>query len=173
MVIGEELVGEARQWLRAAGEEAVDEALRSLHLRIEAEVAAKRPLCLASGNCCRFDAFGHRLMVTGLEAASTLRHAGVELGGEQLAAARREGRCPFLAEGRLCGIRTARPMACRTFFCDRAASPWQEALHEASLAEIKALHRLHSIPYRYLEWRDALEACRLAMAEPGGAELPR
>jgi Fe-S-cluster containining protein len=161
------LAEEAEAWWRAGMLPAVDAALRSIHERIEAETSAKRPLCLASGNCCRFEAFGHRLMVTGLEAAWSLRNAGWIPQGGEIAAARREGTCPFVAEGRLCGIRLARPMACRTFFCDRAASPWQESLHEASLAEIRSLHRTHAIPYRYLEWRDALEAVR-GMLDRGG-----
>lgn len=158
---------EAEAWWRACGLPPVDAALRSIHARIESEVSLARPLCIASGNCCRFDAFGHRLMVTGLEAAWSLRHAGRSLQGEEIAAARREGTCPFLVEGRLCGIRAARPMPCRTFFCDRAASPWQESLHEESLAEIRRVHETHAIPYRYLEWRDALAAIGNAIGRAG------
>jgi hypothetical protein len=45
---------------------------------------------------------------------------------------------------------------CRTFFCDRAATVWQQELHESCLAELKALHDRFGVPYRYLEWRDAL-----------------
>jgi len=164
VVIDADLHAAARIWIDRCLEPAIDEALRAIHRAIEVEVRRQRPLCLASGNCCRFEAFGHRLMVTGLEAAWTLRQPGVvPPTAAAIAAAQQEGCCPFLAEGRLCGIHTARPMACRTFFCDRAASPWQEAMHERCLAEIKRLHERTSLPYRYLEWRTALETCRQAV----------
>lgn len=149
----------AAAWRQAATRPEIDSAIRGIHEAIEHEVAARRPLCLASGNCCRFEAFDHRLMVTGLEAAWTLVHPSTPpVDGAAIEAARRRGDCPFLAgEGRrLCGIRLARPMPCRTFFCDRAATGWQQELHERSLAELRALHDRFGIPYRYLEWRDAL-----------------
>ncbi len=149
----------ARRWRAAAADPEVDAAIRAMHARIEETVAQRRPLCLASGNCCRFEAFGHRLMVTGLEAAWTAtRPETPSISLQQIDEARREGRCPHLdsREGRLCGIRGARPMPCRTFFCDRAATDWQRELHESCLGELKALHDRLGIPYRYLEWRDAL-----------------
>ena len=146
-------------WRETARRPEIAESIRAIHDRVATEVAAHRPLCLASGNCCRFESFGHRLMVVGLEVAWTLAQDETPtLSLPQIDAARREGRCPFLddREGRLCGIRAARPMPCRTFFCDRAATRWQQDLHEASLAELKALHDRFGVPYRYLEWRDAL-----------------
>ena len=149
----------ASAWRLAIREPRVEAAIRAIHDRVAGEVASRRPLCLASGNCCRFEAFGHRLMVVGLEAAWTASQAEVpRLSLPQIEHARREGRCPFLdaREGRLCGIRDARPMPCRTFFCDRAATAWQQELHESCLAELKALHDRFGVPYRYLEWRDAL-----------------
>lgn len=149
----------AASWLRAATRPEVDAAIRAIHAEVAEEVARRRPLCLASGNCCRFESFGHRLMVTGLEAAWTVAQEGVPtIDAEAIAAARRDGRCPFLdpREGRLCGIRRARPMPCRTFFCDRAADAWQQELHERCLGELKRLHERWELPYRYLEWREAL-----------------
>ena len=146
-------------WRESARRPEVADAIGAIHERVAAEVAARRPLCLASGNCCRFESFGHRLMVVGLEVAWTLaQDATPRVSLPQIEAARREGRCPFLdpREGRLCGIRDARPMPCRTFFCDRAATAWQQELHGACLAELKALHDRFGVPYRYLEWREAL-----------------
>lgn len=160
MVTGEPTAAElAAAWRRAIGDPRIGAAIHAVHRRVEQEVSARRPLCLASGNCCRFEAFGHRLMVVGLEAAWTLSQAEVpRLSLPQIDAARAAGRCPFLdpREGRLCGIRDARPMPCRTFFCDRAATSWQQELHESCLAELKALHDRFGVPYRYLEWREAL-----------------
>jgi len=149
----------ASSWRTAAIRPEIDTAIRAIHEAVEREVSSRRPLCLASGNCCRFEAFEHRLMVTGLETAWTLAQAETPtVDAAAIEAARNRGDCPFLAGGgrRLCGIRTARPMPCRTFFCDRAATGWQQELHERSLAELRALHDRHEIPYRYLEWREAL-----------------
>jgi Fe-S-cluster containining protein len=168
MVSGEEdprVVAElVAAWRIAAARPEVDAAIRSIHQSIDREVSRRRPLCLASGNCCRFEAFDHRLMVTGLETAWTLHeleNSVVDAAAIDAAAivdARERGDCPFLVgDGRrLCGIRTARPMPCRTFFCDRAATGWQQDLHERSLSELRSLHDRFEIPYRYLEWRDAL-----------------
>lgn len=147
-------------WREAVQRPEIAEAIGAIHARVASEVAARRPLCLASGNCCRFESFGHRLMVVGLEVAWTMAQPSTPpCSLPQIESARREGRCPFLddREGRLCGIRAGRPMPCRTFFCDRAANGWQQELHEACLAELKSLHERFEVPYRYLEWRDALE----------------
>ncbi|MHC4832341.1 MAG: YkgJ family cysteine cluster protein [Planctomycetota bacterium] len=160
MVSGEEeRDAVAAAWRAAARRPEIDAAIRAIHESIEREVATRRPLCLASGNCCRFEAFDHRLMVTGLETAWTLGQAETPVvDAAAIAAARDRGDCPFLAGGerRLCGIRTARPMPCRAFFCDRAATGWQQELHERSLAELRALHDRFEVPYRYLEWRECL-----------------
>lgn len=59
----------AEAWRAAAADAGVAEAIRTLYAEVEAEVARRRPICLASGRCCHFDAWGHRLFVTGLEAA--------------------------------------------------------------------------------------------------------
>ena len=149
----------ASSWRTAAIRPEIDTAIRAIHEAVEREVSSRRPLCLASGNCCRFEAFEHRLMVTGLETAWTLAQAETPtVDAAAIEAARNRGDCPFLAgDGRrLCGIRTARPMPCRTFFCDRAATRWQQELHERSLAGLRRIHDRFEIPYRYLEWRDAL-----------------
>ncbi len=34
---------------------------------LDADVAGRRPVCRASGRCCKFEAYGHRLYVTGVE----------------------------------------------------------------------------------------------------------
>ncbi len=146
-------------WRAAVARPEIADSILAIHDRVAAEVATRRPLCLASGNCCRFESFGHRLMVVGLEVAWTVAQDSTpKLSLPQIDTARREGRCPFLddREGRLCGIRATRPMPCRTFFCDRAATSWQQDLHEACLADLKALHDRFDLPYRYLEWREAL-----------------
>lgn len=77
-------------------------------------------------------------------------------------AARGAGGCPFQA-GTLCSVHAIKPLGCRVYFCDQSELPWQGELTETALAEIKALHEAHDIPYRYGEWRDMLEAVVVAV----------
>jgi Fe-S-cluster containining protein len=72
-----------------------------------------------------------------------------------LAAAVARGDCPFLVS-QLCGVHTLKPAACRIYFCDQSATHWQNELAERVHAQIRALHDLHAIPYRYGEWRELL-----------------
>ncbi len=56
-------------WRDAALTPAVRDAVRSLYADLDAAVAERGPTCWVSGECCKFDAYGHRLYVTGLEIA--------------------------------------------------------------------------------------------------------
>lgn len=137
----------------------MEETLRAIHLEIAESTRAARPLCVASGRCCRFEAFGHRLYVTALEAAWVLERLETELGrrltAEEIEKATAEGTCPFLCDGR-CSVHAIRPFACRTFFCDPRSEDWQRDLHERCHAAVRLLHERNAIPYRYGEWREVL-----------------
>ena len=52
---------EAQAWRDAARLAEVQEAVSRIHDRLAEEVRLRKPLCLASGACCHFDAFEHRL----------------------------------------------------------------------------------------------------------------
>ena len=54
-------------WREAAGREAIDRAIHQLYDDLGQAVVERRPVCNASGRCCRFEEYGHRLYVTGLE----------------------------------------------------------------------------------------------------------
>lgn len=56
-------------WLRAAGLGPAGDELERTYAEAAAAIAARGPACWASGRCCNFDQAGHRLYVTGLEAA--------------------------------------------------------------------------------------------------------
>ncbi len=71
----------ARAWIDGAALSEVDAGIRSIHDLIARETAAARPRCDVSGRCCRFEQWGHRLYVTGLEAAWFLRQAAIETRG--------------------------------------------------------------------------------------------
>jgi Fe-S-cluster containining protein len=150
----------ANTWLSAARRPEVRAELEAVFTLIADQVEARRPVCVASGRCCHFEQYGHRLYVTGLEAAYTLlrlpdlslpalTRAGID-------AARLRGDCPFLLSER-CTAHTIKPTGCRIYFCDPAAEEWQQELSERSLALIRAIHDRHAIPYRYGEWRSMLE----------------
>jgi Fe-S-cluster containining protein len=74
----------ARRWLSAAGPGTdACAALENLYARCAEEIARQGPACWASGRCCNFEQTGHRLYVTGLEAAYCVRR----LPGHAVAAA--------------------------------------------------------------------------------------
>lgn len=166
----------AAAWRSAAREPAVVAQLERLFGEVAGEVAARGPACWASGRCCQFEQFGHRLYVTGLEAAYAVTHLPTAdvpapkgtlpilasapppptLTAASLADARARGGCPF-QRANLCGVHEIKPLACRVYFCDRSAQDWQQDLMERLMTQLRALHDREGIPYRYLEWRSALE----------------
>jgi Fe-S-cluster containining protein len=142
-------------WWIAAAEPEVDAAIRAMHGDVAEAVRMHRPICLASGRCCAFREHGHRLYLTGLEAAWTwmdLVRRGEPLpgAGARLAASD-QLRCPLLRDG-LCGAHGSRPSGCRVYFCDRAAQAWQPELMERIHGRVRAMHDAHGIPYTYAEW---------------------
>lgn len=146
-----------RAWLVAIARSPVAGALEAIYARASAEIAARGPACWASGRCCNFERAGHRLYVTGLEAAYAVARSRPDhtLDCTTLDAARQRGGCPFQTRN-LCGIHTIKPLGCRVYFCDRSAQTWQADLSERLLAEVRALHDQFSVEYRYGEWRDML-----------------
>jgi Fe-S-cluster containining protein len=162
----------AQHWRGAAAREDIRDALLRVYAVVASEVRARGPACWASGRCCNFDRAGHRLYVTGLEAAFCVvnataapsepatapARAPVSLPVLTIAsvdASRERGDCPFLANN-LCTAHAMKPLGCRIYFCDRSAQRWQEDLSERALADIRAIHDRFAIPYRYAEWRTML-----------------
>ena len=124
-----------------------------LYADLQLEIDRRRPLCVMSGRCCRFDEFGHRLYVTTLELAAFTANLAT-------APKPNPGGCPFQI-GKLCSVHSIRPMGCRIFFCDPTATQWQQQLYEQLHQELKQLHERLAIPYFYVEWRAALQALSL------------
>ncbi len=166
--------GLAAAWLSAVRLGPVADELESIYAMASDAIEARGPACWASGRCCNFDRAGHRLYVTGLEAAFTVARLGnvwhdASAGGASvndasnfptldesaLAIAVASGGCPFQSAN-LCGVHTIRPLGCRVYFCDRAAETWQQDLSERLLAMIREVHARYAIEYRYGEWRQML-----------------
>ncbi len=147
-------------WFRAIDSVVIESEIASIHDRVSEQVRAKAPICLASGLCCKFDAFDHRLYATGLEAArcvSVCENEGRGIHISDVHAARNDGNCPWQS-GRLCMARSGRPVGCRVFYCDPRASKWVPEIAEWAHSEMKSLHERHEIPYMYGEWRVMLES---------------
>jgi Fe-S-cluster containining protein len=158
----------AAAWLRGVRDPAVVAELEAIYQYVADATEARRPVCRASGRCCKFEEWGHRLYVTGLEAAYTvsrLSGAAPALYAESLAAAQARGGCPFQVE-RLCEAHAIRPLGCRIYFCDSAAQAWQEDLYERMQQQLRALHERAHIEYRYGEWRQMLAILMESAAQP-------
>lgn len=146
-------------WAAAAADPAIDAALRAIYDALGQEIDRRSPTCWLSGNCCKFDSYGHRLYVTGLEIAWMLQRLDTP-GRARLADAVIPGDgCPFQAE-KLCTIRDLRPLGCRLFYCDPTAEPWMNEVYEQFLSQLRALHERHHLPYGYMEWRQGLAEAR-------------
>ncbi len=135
--------------------EAAYAALEALYVRVDAEVARHRPLCVLSGDCCDFPTAGHTLFATLLE---------TDLAAERgpAPAAEREDWCAFY-QGRRCSAREVRPLACRTYFCDASTTDRLAALHEESLAEIREIERRFGYPAGYGSFVELLPVRRESM----------
>jgi len=165
----------ARHWLELARQDDVSDRLEAIYAMIADQVDARRPVCTTSGRCCNFESYGHRLYVTGLEAAwCTLRlgKANQDLSTQSVEDALARGGCPFQA-GLLCGAHEIKPVGCRTYYCDTTAQEWQEALTERAHGMVRALHASVGATYRYMEWRAMLGLMALALEGDGVSPAQR
>ncbi|HVX83434.1 MAG TPA: hypothetical protein VH253_01315 [Phycisphaerae bacterium] len=132
----------------------------------DADIAARKPVCRASGNCCKFEQHGHRLYVTAAELIHFARsHAKPPIGDRQSAmgdvslpqffAQSAPTGCPYQVDN-LCTARDARPLGCRIYFCDANTQSWQNDVYEKYHRRLRDLHDRFALPYRYIEWRAAL-----------------
>lgn len=143
-------------WLSAARDPEIAAQLEAVYRLAADQIEARGPACWASGRCCNFDAAGHRLYVTGLEAAYTVTRLEQGLAHGDIDRARETGGCPFQIAN-LCGAHAIKPLGCRTYFCDRASQDWQHELTERGVELVRRIHDEHDLEYRYGEWRSMLE----------------
>ncbi len=154
-------------WHDAARRVEIDEAIRNLYAELAAAVAERRPVCNASGRCCKFETYGHRLYVTTLEIAWFLQRVkpgkpvhpesnerqGISL--QQLSESPLQDACSYQIDG-LCSVHTVRPLGCRVYFCEEGTESWQQDQTELFLDRLKQLHIDEGLPYQYMEWRAGL-----------------
>lgn len=155
----------ARVIRKAAGRPEVSAAVGRLYDEVQREIERRRPICHASGRCCRFGEYGHRLYVTTIElAAFVCALEGAASLGDTTGQV-----CPF-QEGGLCSVHPIRPFGCRIFFCDATAGVWQTEQYERFHARLQALHDELKVPYRYGQWLDALEVLGLDRRPTGHSQ---
>jgi len=144
----------------AAAIPAVRQAVETIYAELATQIDARRPRCVASGRCCRFEEYGHRLYVTTAELAAFLPQYQAMTPPAPLAQAIQTwdgAGCPFQVN-KLCGVHALRPFGCRIYFCDPTSTAWQHEAYEQFHARLKRIHEDHAVPYFYLEWRAALRA---------------
>ena len=129
-------------------------AIGCIYTQLQDAIDLQKPRCDASGRCCRFEEYGHRLFITTAEMAVFLTVTD-SAGKAAHAPAGLRGDCPYQI-GQLCTVHATRPFGCRVFFCDPSADEWQHQQYERAHAQIKSLHDSLGIPYFYVEWREAL-----------------
>ena len=115
--------------------------------------------CPASTECCRFGMTGREPYVTSIEVAAVKRAIAARGGARSwkkaapgsvagrvaLPVVREERTCPLLDGAGRCAVYEARPLGCRTFFCDRA-----EAGSKVKQREVNALvRRIQEIAARH------------------------
>jgi Fe-S-cluster containining protein len=151
------------KWFLAVSQPPVTQGLRNLYGDLDADVAARKPTCWLSGRCCKFESYGHKLYVTGLEIAWVIAQLD-GAGRAQLHEAQLPGMdgCPFQVNG-MCSVHALRPLGCRVYFCDANAQSWQNEVYEQFLGRLRLLHEDLNLPYRYMEWRQGLREARAAL----------
>lgn len=77
--------------------------------------------CASSTDCCRFAVTGREPSLTRSE--WELVHDALKRAGRRLPAIPSDGTCPLLTAAGRCSVYAARPLGCRTFYCERASGP--------------------------------------------------
>lgn len=120
-----------------------------LYREVDAEVRAAGPVCIASGRCCRFVEFGHRLYVSNLEAEVLLD------GAPAYDKPVTPEFCPFQKD-KLCTAREPRPLACRVYYCDPAYQETAGDITEKYLARLRELAGANGVEWRYAQLHEFL-----------------
>lgn len=132
-------------------------AVGGIYHDIEEQLQRIRPACAMSGQCCKFEQYGHRLFVTTAELAVFVLEVRECKEAGLLASGADGGGCRF-QQGKWCAVHANRPMGCRLFFCDASHEQELRDLYETMHGRIKALHDRLGIAYFYMEWRGALSS---------------
>lgn len=152
----------AWQWLRThANSQKCLRAVKAVYDKLDKQLDTAGGICQNSGNCCRFEKFGHRLYVTTLEMLYFL-HGLNQLGDvspERKRQSFQDGTCPYQVDN-LCTVRTFRPAGCRIFYCQGFPEEKQKNLTEIVLEQLRQLHEKLNVPYYYDDWLNWLKSLK-------------
>lgn len=95
--------------------------MRALTVLRDADRALAGWTCESTTECCRFGVTGREPYLT--RAEWELMQTAIARSGRRLPAIPADGTCPLLSEDGRCTVYDARPLGCRTFYCDRATGP--------------------------------------------------
>ena len=125
------------------------EAVSEVYRWVDGEVAKLEHSCRACGECCDFEAFGHRLYVTGPELMHFKHFVGPEI--KEMTA----GVCPYRIDGK-CSVYPWRFSGCRIFSC-KGDSEQENLLSEQAIHKFKVLCEENQLPYCYVYLKAGLE----------------
>lgn len=123
--------------------------VRDIYRWVDEQVAQTNSACRACGQCCDFEAFGHRLYVTTPELLYFKQF--VESGIKPMPS----GVCPYRIDGK-CSVYPWRFSGCRIFACE-GDSEAESLLSEQAIHKFKTICTTHQIPYRYVYLKAGLE----------------
>lgn len=121
----------------------VRQAILELYREADAEISSAKPLCVASGRCCRFKEYGHTLFLSQLEADVLLDCAPPYDPADVT-----PDFCPF-QKGNLCTAREPRPLGCRVYYCDPAYQNTMTIINEKYLHQLKKIADEYQTGWRY------------------------
>jgi len=113
----------------------------ALYAELAKEIAGLDVACRQCGECCNFARNDYRLYASLAERALVAaRHGQPRLTPD--------GDCGFLRGGS-CSIHPARPLGCRTFFCEPAHKDREQALYHRYQRKLRAIVDRHDLPWAY------------------------
>lgn len=123
----------------------------NLYDSADEEIQSHKPVCVASGKCCRFAEYGHTLFLSNLEAVVLLQHAPA------YSTPTDSSFCPFQVE-KLCTAREYRPLGCRVYFCDPGYAGKAEPITEHFLTQLKLIAEEEHVQWQYAPLHRFLDA---------------
>lgn len=123
--------------------------VEAIYRWVDAQVAQMDRACRACGECCDFEAFGHRLYVTTPELLYFKHFVGPDI--KEMTA----GVCPYRVDGK-CSVYPWRFSGCRIFACE-GDSEAESLLSEQTIHKFKTMCTTHKIPYQYVYLKAGLE----------------
>ncbi len=119
--------------------------LADLWADLDRQLAQPQAACHACGECCDFPRRGHVLFATKLELDVCLSWARDQAVTPEPTARRRlaAGECPFLEGGR-CGVRPARPVGCRIYFCRVSSTEQVENIASTAQQRLRSISMEHN-----------------------------